>query len=432
MEPFEPKLTAAGILYLPGSVVLGENHSLPDQRLARSFPLSATVASGDECLDALAAARRLRAQADALEAHALARLDQVRGKSRYVADEAALELRINRKTAADRIERAKALVRRMPKALRLMAEGEFEGYTAERIATAAAMLSDGQAREVDERLYAKVRDGKVGVSDPANLVRATRRLVEKVDPDGQVARARKARVDRKVQLIHQDNGMSTLLADLPAEIAASAYARIDALARRARNGGDERTLEQLRADIFADLLLGNEPGVAVPSAAAMVYVHVPVNTALLMSHSGCVLEGYGPVPAAVAREMMTNPNSVLRKVITDVDGVVTGIGATKRRPNTALAEMIRARDQECTTPGCHRTARHCDLDHEDEVHDGGITEPDNMGPKCEHCHYLKDHPDWLLEYDPAAGFSKITTPSGRIYTKERIPVIESWVPMPQR
>lgn len=247
MEPFEPKLTAAGILYLPGSVVLGENHSLPDQRLARSFPLSATVASGDECLDALAAARRLRAQADALEAHALARLDQVRGKSRYVADEAALELRINRKTAADRIERAKALVRRMPKTLRLMAEGEFEGYTAERIATAAAMLSDGQAREVDERLYAKVRDGKVGVSDPANLVRATRRLVEKVD--------------------------------LPAEIAASAYARIDALARRARNGGDERTLEQLRADIYADLLLGNEPGVAVPSAAAMVYVHVPVNTA---------------------------------------------------------------------------------------------------------------------------------------------------------
>lgn len=176
-------------------------------------------------------------------------------------------------------------------------------------------------------------------------------------------------------------------------------------------------------DIYADLLLGTEPGVTVPAAAAMVYLHVPVTTALTMSDAGCVLDGYGPIPAVIARELMTNPNSVLRKVITDTDGTVTGIGSTKRRPNVALAEMIRARDRECTAPGCHRTARHCDLDHHDEVQHGGHTEPDNLGPKCRHDHHRKDHPDWTLDYDPATGIGTITTPAGRTYTQARDPII---------
>ncbi len=44
-----------------------------------------------EVMDTLAAVRRLRARADAIEAHALTRLDALRDGSRYVPDEAALE-----------------------------------------------------------------------------------------------------------------------------------------------------------------------------------------------------------------------------------------------------------------------------------------------------------------------------------------------------
>ncbi|MBA0128292.1 hypothetical protein H0B56_22330, partial [Haloechinothrix sp. YIM 98757] len=56
--------------------------------------------SAEQVIETLAAARRIRAHTDAIEAHALARLDQLRGQDRYVADEAALELRVSRHTAA--------------------------------------------------------------------------------------------------------------------------------------------------------------------------------------------------------------------------------------------------------------------------------------------------------------------------------------------
>ncbi|MCW6004199.1 HNH endonuclease, partial [Micromonospora sp. CPCC 205371] len=54
--------------------------------------------------------------------------------------------------------------------------------------------------------------------------------------------------------------------NLPAERAAAASARIDAIARAARRGGDERTLDQLRADTFLDLLQGVNTATAMPTA----------------------------------------------------------------------------------------------------------------------------------------------------------------------
>ena len=57
------------------------------------------------------------------------------------------------------------------------------------------------------------------------------------------------------------------------------------MARRLRHGGDSRTLDQLRADLYADLLLGHDPGVAAPAPAAMVYLHMPVTTALTIERT---------------------------------------------------------------------------------------------------------------------------------------------------
>ncbi|GAA1191436.1 hypothetical protein LY12_001713 [Prauserella alba] len=95
------------------------------------------------------------------------------------------------------------------------------------------------------------------------------------------------------------------------------YARVDAMARALRWDGENRTLDQLRADITADLLLGRDSGAHVPEAAAMVYLHLPIDTALSTSETGCELDGYGPIPAAIAREIMTNSNSTWRAVLCD-------------------------------------------------------------------------------------------------------------------
>jgi hypothetical protein len=215
-------------------------------------------------------------------------------------------------------------------------------------------------------------------------------------------------------------------ADLPAEVAASAYARVDAMARRLRTSGDHRTLEQLRADVYAALLLGHDPGVTAPTGAAVVFLHMPIDTALTMSDTGCELAGYGPLPAAVARDIMTNPNSTLRTVLTDpATGAVRDLGRTRRRPSAFLRDFVAARDRECAAPGCHRPAQRCDFDHLREWGHLGVTADHNGGAKCERDHYRKDQPGWTLTHNPGTGTSTITTPTGRTYIKTIQPVIET-------
>src|SRR5438067_294337 len=298
MATFVAHGTSTGLLYAPEDAVCGEEgRSWPDRLWLAFSPEMVGEFTDEQAVEALSAVRRIRAEADATEARVLERFSRLRGDSRHVGDEVAPEMRVSPHTAAARVDRARELVRRLPEILNLVAEGEFDGHTAERISKAAAMLSDSAARQLDAVLARKIRAGKLGCTDPANLAAATRRLVQTIDPDSQAARARKARADRKVQLIPGENSTSTLTGTLPTELAAAAYARLDAMARRLRHGGDHRTLDQLRADLYADLLLGNDPGVTVPAAAAMVYLHLPASTALTITEHGCEPEGYGPVPA---------------------------------------------------------------------------------------------------------------------------------------
>ncbi|SFB57620.1 protein of unknown function [Amycolatopsis marina] len=428
MTAFVEVSSVAGALFLPADLVRPvplTEQQWADRRLLTCTAEDFAVLDADGAVEAVAAARRLRARADAAEARAVARLAAVRGRDSSVAKEVALEARISETAAATRIARGTDLVHRMPLLLAAMDAGDIEGFPAGKIVEATAMLDNSQARQVDELLAAKLVSGRLQFTDPYSLVRATRRLVENVDPDGQSTRARKARAGRKVVLTPQDNGMATLSADLPAEVAASAYARVDAMARRLRNGGDHRSLEQLRADVYAALLLGQDPGAGAPRAAAVVFLHMPIDTALTMSDTGCELAGYGPLPAAIAREIMTNPNSMIRKVLTDpASGAVRDLGRTRRRPSAFLRDFVAARDRECATPGCHRPAQRCDFDHLQEWGDLGITSDTNGGAKCERDHYRKDQPGWTLTHHPGSGTSTITTPTGRTYTKTIQPITE--------
>nr|WP_246361276.1 HNH endonuclease signature motif containing protein [Haloechinothrix aidingensis] len=380
--------------------------------------------SAEQVIETLAAARRIRAHTDAIEAHALARLDQLRGGDRYVADEAALELRVSRHTAALRLHRARQLTQRMPRVLAAMEAGQIEAHAAGRVVEATDTVEDQRARQVDTQLAEKLDSGRVSATNPANLARAARRLVEQADPEGQATRARQARAGRKVELLPGEDGLSTLAAELPAEVAASAYARIDAMAHRARHRGDERTLDQLRADIHATLLLGQDPDVAVPEAAATVFLHMPVDAALGMTDTGCELSGYGPLPAPIARQIMGSEDSVWRKVLTDpASGAVLDVGRRRYRPTTAIRDLVAVRDAECTAPGCHRPAQHSDYDH---LHgwgrgQNGSTAEANGGAKCRWHHRMKDHPHWTLHHNPSSGTSTITTPTGRRYTHDRTP-----------
>ncbi len=424
----------SGKLFLPDDVVvpaLSDCLYVPDELAEQEWLRmrhEVDRLSDDGTVRALGVARRSRARADALEARALARLHELRDGSRYVAEEAALELRVSRQAAQRRCERARALTQRLPCTLAAMHDGEYEAYTADKIVDITDHLTPAQAREVDARLDEKVREGCFAPGDASQIRRAARRLVQQVDPDGQAVRARRARAGRRVELPGED-AMSTLSMDLPAEVAATAYARIDRDARALRDSGDERTLEQLRADVAAALLLAQPAtgsdatstgSTASPGVGAMVYVHMPVDTALTMSDQGAELSGYGPIPGPIAREIATNPGSVWRKVLTDPGSGVPQDISRRRRPTQAMRELVAARDREC--PYCYRPAQLCDFDHLRGWSICRETSARNGGPKCECHHYLKDEPGWRLDYDPTTGTATITSPTGRTYTKKTRPI----------
>ena len=92
----------------------------------------------------------------------------------------------------------------------------------------------------------------------------------RLDPEGADARHRAARRTRRVERPRTlPDGMAGLYAVLPAVEARQLDAGIDQIAHAARNGGDPRTLDQLRADVLVDLTLGRltvEGGCGAPPA----------------------------------------------------------------------------------------------------------------------------------------------------------------------
>ncbi|MGN7970176.1 DUF222 domain-containing protein [Microbacterium sp. 22296] len=90
---------------------------------------------------------------------------------------------------------------------------------------------------------------------PARFVVAARSLRERVHSESLEIRHRRATRDRGVWLTAELDGMAMLSALLPADRATAAMARVDRAARHLRVAADEdRTLAQLRANVFTDFL----------------------------------------------------------------------------------------------------------------------------------------------------------------------------------
>ncbi|WP_253857290.1 DUF222 domain-containing protein [Prauserella alba] len=387
-----------------------------------------------ERIEQLRGLRVRRAGLDAEELALLADISAAVGDDRGLAEELTPVLRVSTREVERRIDDGKSLTRRMPQLLASMRTGELEAYGARRVLTVVDPLNDDAARQVDEVLAEKLVEAPETAWQPGNLAQRVRRLVEKVDPGGQTERARRARTERKLELTPGEHAMSSLEAHLPAEVAAACYSRVDGMARSLRRGRDGRTLEQLRADVTADLLLGRDPGVTPPEAAAMVYLHLPADAALSISDERCELDGYGPIPAPIAREIMTNARSTWRAVLCDPGtGEPVDLGRTRRRPSAVIRDLVRVRDRECVMPWCHRPARHCDHDHQHPWATpdtgtaggagGGSTSVANGGPRCRRHHRLKDQPGWNTHYNPTHGITRVTTPHGATYTSRREPVL---------
>lgn len=187
----------------------------------------------------------------------------------------------------------------------------------------------------------------------------------------------------------------------------AALARVDAVARSVKRGGDERTLEQLRADAALDLLTFGVPHPGAPTSIDTpcsggwppAVVNIVVSAASLLGANdepGLVEDT--PVPAHVIREMAYAQGSVWQRIVADpVTGYAMSTTVDAYRPTAEMARVVRARDGRCRGPGCTRPATPgaTQIDHVTERHRGGRTSPDDLQCLCQVDHTKKTNRHWF-------------------------------------
>ena len=257
----------------------------------------------------------------------------------------------------------------------------------------------------------------------AQLRERVRRLILAVDPDAVRQRTKKAVEHRFVEHAEYANGTAALCGMyLAKDRAAAAWNHIDAIARATKTGGDPlgRDIDQLRADVFADLLAGVDPtlaGAATPAPRkGVIVLHINTTTLACLDDAPGEIEGFGPVIADIARQTAAQMAETRqwRFVVEDDDGQTVAEGRLKYRPTLTQTRFVNARDRTCRAPGCRRRAGACDRDHVSDRAHGGPTTIDNLCCLCRRHHRAK-HAGRFRIRRTEYGIDW-TTPRGATYT----------------
>ena len=405
--------------------------------------------------------------------------------------------------AASRVDAARALVLddRLPATAALLEQGLLDWARVAAVLGRTRDLSATSARAVEALLYATAGLHGRGLTRFENALDAA---LLAVDADAVQARRRRAKRDRRVGIRTERDGSALFTARGPAEALVAAFNGIDAAARCKRAEGDPRTLDQLRHDLFVTAstsgylpvpasalpvpagciaearpdaaprtVSGQAAALAVsddaggrgaaderqgadqrpwfvdtwPDVEVRVNVTVSAETLMGLTDDAGVLHGYGPIPAQVVRDLVTN--GVFRCLVVDGGhGTVLGVGRSTFTPGYAPGERLRLLAEHafpvCDIPGCKRSGGRCDLDHQLPHAAGGATCICNIRPLCRTHHRLKTAgllvPVWTGPPGQPGSTLTWVTRTGRAYTvvdhapvphqrfPTRVPVVEHGPP----
>ncbi|KJQ54838.1 HNH endonuclease signature motif containing protein [Microbacterium sp. SA39] len=168
---------------------------------------------------------------------------------------------------------------------------------------------------------------------------------------------------------------------------------VDPDANVQRIPADTRTWDQVRADLFMDLLLAADPstaqGAGLDNIQGRIQVTVPGSTLTGADTRPALLDGHGPLHPDIARAL-AGRNTGWSRLFLDPDGMVTETDTYT--PTAQMRRFLRARDQHCRFPGCRMPVHRCDIDHTHDHARGGRTRLSNLAHLCRTHHTLK-HPD---------------------------------------
>jgi len=377
-----------------------------------------------QLIDAAAQADRLIASLTGLRAQLLAqasgieRAERTRTRDiflgrRALRAEVACALRVPERTAENLIGEAECLDTALPSTRRALAAGEISYRHAQVMIESTTLLDDATRASVEQEALPHAKRTTV-----ATFRRRIHSLVERLAAESMPERHARAAEDREISYEPARNGMAWLTAYLPAAEALGAFNRLSDMADALRSPEEERTVAQLRADVFRDLILDGEiPAGGARGIGPTVFVTVPVLNLLGHSSEPAVLDGYGPIDHGTAHYLAAQAPSFTRILTHPATGTVLSVGRDSYRVPRDLRDWLRLRDRTCRFPGCSRDARNCDLDHTHAWASGGATRHDNLAHLCRGHHTLKHATRWRVA-NSRDGTLRWRSPGGSEYVTE--------------
>lgn len=325
---------------------------------------------------------------------------------RAPAADLATRVRLSETTIRSRAHRAAVLSTRLP----LTWRGYLAGDASEQNATTAASLAD--SLPADEPHTWTAFDAAVSAaattSTPARFRTRARAARERVHAESLETRHTRAAADRDVWVAPELDGMGSVTALLPAVQVKAIERALDTRARELQHApGETRSLAELRADIFADLLTGGDDNIN-----ATVFITIPALTLLGHDDQPATLDGYGPIDLDTAQRLAGGSKDWVRVLTDPITSSTIDVDRRSRRIPKRLRRWLAVRRGTRIFPGCGRSAHDCDIDHRQRVEHGGATDRHNLDPLCESHHRIKDETLWRLARDPATDDPVWTSPTG--------------------
>ena len=377
-------------------------------------------------------------------------------------EDVATALRMSTGTAQIRIDVARTLVNHLPNVCSALAMGEISPAHATVIAReSASAIRDGMG---PAHIYS-IEQSALAYAEfhtPTQVANKVRTTIAKLAPEPFEEIAERARDTRRVSCFREVDGLSTIVAILPAEDAqivmkaienfihaqvANESITLNAQGVRGVDGigasdsaagadsakdsevqpGQHRSMDMKRADALTSIaawsLQQSTVDVKLHRRPVTVNVTIDLPTLLGLAENPGQLAGYGAIPASVARALASDGK--WQRFITDPQtGTLLDFGRESYEPPQALVDFLIARDRTCRFPGCRQSAARADLDHAKSWESGGETSAANLGALCRRHHRLKTHGGWKLK-SHSDGACTWTSPLGKIYEVPARPMLEA-------
>lgn len=334
-----------------------------------------------------------------------------------VAAQVALAKRESPARASRYVGWSRVLTTELPATYAALAAGRITEWRAQIVARDTMWLSAEQRRQVDEEIAAHIE----GWGD-RRVEAEVRRVAYRLDPKGFVERSAGRAKDRTVTVRPAPETMSYLTGYLPVAQGVAVYTTLKATADSLRSQGDERSRSQIMADLLVERITGQQSADSIPVEVSVVMTDQALFNTGPGAQEPAHLEGFGPVPAELARRMVLAADAAaevwLRRFYTHPEsGQLAGMDSRRRLFGGALRKLLVVRDQWCRTPWCDAPIRH--VDHVTAAAGGGETSVVNGQGLCEGCNHAKEAPGWRARASGGDHEARhevvISTPTGHVY-----------------